>query len=226
MPHLLKCFYKNYFHKKELNHSQEPIREHKLALLSKISLILVITLVFIKIIFVVLNINFDFRLTYIPLLSMLPIVLLSPKRVDIIKKIDWHTLIFFAAMFVLMRSVWQTGFFQLVINQSNLNIVSIPVILIVSIPLSQLLSNVPLVALYMPLLMHAGASPKELVALAAGSTIAGNLLILGAASNVIIIQNAEKRSDETITFFDFAKIGVPLTILNTLIYWVFLFFIP
>lgn len=223
---LLKRFYRGYFHKKELNHSQEPIREHKLALLSKISLILVITLVFIKIIFVVLNINFDFRLTYIALLSMLPIVLLSPKRVDIIKKIDWYTLIFFAAMFVLMESVWRTGFFQLVINQLNLNIVSIPAILIVSIPLSQLLSNVPLVALYMPLLMHAGASPKELVALAAGSTIAGNLLILGAASNVIIIQNAEKRSDETITFFDFAKIGFPLTILNTLVYWVFLFFIP
>ena len=53
----------------------------------------------------------------------------------------------------------------------------------------------------------------------AGSTIAGNLFILGAASNVIVIQNAEKRSRETITFWDFAKIGVPMTLIQCLVYW-------
>ena len=47
------------------------------------------------------------------------------------------------------------------------------------------------------------------------------LFILGAASNVIIIQNAEK-SGETITFLEFAKVGVPLTALNILVYWIFL----
>jgi Na+/H+ antiporter NhaD/arsenite permease-like protein len=60
-----------------------------------------------------------------------------------------------------------------------------------------------------------------MIALAAGSTIAGNLFILGAASNVIIIQNAEKKAGETLTFLEFAKIGIPLTIINTLIYWFF-----
>jgi Na+/H+ antiporter NhaD/arsenite permease-like protein len=62
------------------------------------------------------------------------------------------------------------------------------------------------------------------MALAAGSTIAGNLTILGAASNVIIIQNAEKQG-ETLTFFEFAKIGVPLTILQLAVYWVWLTFL-
>jgi Na+/H+ antiporter NhaD/arsenite permease-like protein len=60
-----------------------------------------------------------------------------------------------------------------------------------------------------------------MVALAAGSTIAGNLFILGAASNVIIIQNAEKKG-ETLKFLEFAKIGIPLTIINIFVYWVFL----
>jgi hypothetical protein len=45
--------------------------------------------------------------------------------------------------------------------------------------------------------------------------------ILGAASNVIIIQSAEKEN-EPMTSFDFARIGIPLTILNTLVYWIFL----
>ena len=59
---------------------------------------------------------------------------------------------------------------------------------------------------------------QSLMALAAGSTIAGNFLILGAASNVIFIQNAEKRG-ETLGFFEFARAGIPLGFLNLLIYW-------
>jgi Na+/H+ antiporter NhaD/arsenite permease-like protein len=38
---------------------------------------------------------------------------------------------------------------------------------------------------------------------------------------VIIIQNAEK-SGETLTFLEFARVGVPLTLLNVLVYWLFL----
>jgi len=94
-------------------------------------------------------------------------------------------------------------------------------ILLVSVLLSQLISNVPLVALYLPMLTLLGASSKELMTLAAGSTIAGNLFILGAASNVIIIQNAEKRTGDTLTFFEFSKIGIPLTLINLLVYLLF-----
>jgi Na+/H+ antiporter NhaD/arsenite permease-like protein len=158
--------------------------------------------------------------------TCLPIIALSPRRVEVIKKIDWSTLVFFAAMFVLMESVWESGFFQSAIVGLNLNITSIVAILMVSTLLSQLISNVPLVALYLPMLINAGASAKELMALAAGSTVAGNLFILGAASNVIIIQNAEKKFGETITFLDFAKIGIILTAINLLVYWLFLIVVP
>jgi Na+/H+ antiporter NhaD/arsenite permease-like protein len=126
-------------------------------------------------------------------------------------------------MFVLMESVWQSGFFQGVLSTLKLELTSVTAVLGISTVLSQLISNVPLVALYLPLLKHVAISTKELMALAAGSTIAGNLTILGAASNVIIIQNAEKRG-ATITFVDFVRIGVPLTIVNLLIYWLFLSF--
>lgn len=219
---LLKLFFKGHFHKEPLTHSQEPIKDHKLAVLSKISLILIIALVIAKIVIVSLMPQIDFRLTYIALVAALPILALSPKRIKMAKRIDWQTLIFFAAMFILMESVWLTGFFQSVITGINLNILSILMILMVGVLLSQLISNVPLVALYLPMLVHAGASTKELVTLAAGSTIAGNLFILGAASNVIIIQNAEKKSGETLTFLEFAKVGIPLTIVNLIVYWIFL----
>jgi Na+/H+ antiporter NhaD/arsenite permease-like protein len=118
-----------------------------------------------------------------------------------------------------MESVWLSGYVQRMLREGQIDIVSVPAILTVSVLLSQLISNVPLVALLQPMLLHAGASTKELVALAAGSTIAGNLFILGAASNVIVIQNAEKKAHQTITFWEFARIGIPLTLIQTAVYW-------
>ena len=111
--------------------------------------------------------------------------------------------------------------FQSLIDRSNLDLTSVTVILPVSIMLSQFISNVPLVALYLPILMNLGATSAGLMVLAAGSTIAGNFSILGAASNVIIIQNAEQKFGETLTFLEFVKIGIPLTLVNTAVYWLF-----
>jgi Na+/H+ antiporter NhaD/arsenite permease-like protein len=215
---LLKLFYRTDLSGKNFElDAPEVVKDHKLATLCKVSLALIITLIIAKVALVFLNLEADFKLTHIALIGALP-VLMSEKRTKIIRAIDWYTLIFFAAMFVLMQSVWNSGFFQSVLIDLNLDIASIPVILGISVLLSQLISNVPLVALYLPLLVHAGATTRELVALAAGSTIAGNMLILGAASNVIIIQNAEKKG-ETLTFLDFARIGIPLTMMNILVYY-------
>jgi Na+/H+ antiporter NhaD/arsenite permease-like protein len=169
-----------------------------------------------------LGVGVDFRLTYIALAAALPIVTFSPRRLGIVRGVDWPTLIFFAAMFVLMQSVFDSTYFQGIIGGLHLNLESVGVIMAVSIVLSQLISNVPLVALYLPVLSEFGAATKGMMALAAGSTIAGNLSILGAASNVIVIQNAEKKAGETLTFWEFVKIGIPLTAVNAIVYWAFL----
>jgi Na+/H+ antiporter NhaD/arsenite permease-like protein len=216
---MLKRFYPDDFHEVGLSHSQEPIRNHDLALLAKISLNTILVLIALKIVLFMLGSTFDFRLTYIALLAALPILVGSRRRVQILRRIDWYTLVFFAAMFVLMESVWQSGVVQGILRQSQANITSVPVILGFSVLLSQLISNVPLVALFQPMLLHAAATEKELIALAAGSTIAGNLSILGAASNVIIIQNAEAKAGQTVTFLEFVKIGVPLTLIQSAVYW-------
>ena len=161
---------------------------------------------------------FDFRLTYIAVAAAMPVIILSRRRVEILRSIDWPTLVFFAALFILMESVWRSGVIQPVLSSMDLDLASTGLILALSVTLSQVLSNVPFVALYLPVLNHLGANEVGLMALAAGSTIAGNLFILGAASNVIVIHNAEKRG-HTIGFIEFAKAGVPLTILNMLVYW-------
>jgi Na+/H+ antiporter NhaD/arsenite permease-like protein len=218
---VLRLFYRNHFSGNTTRQAEQPLKDPQLAKLSRISLILLVTLAMAKIITVFLHLQIDFRLTYIALASALPVVLFSRRRWSVIRKIDWYTLVFFAAMFVLMESVWQSGFFQSLLSSMHVNLISLPVILAVSVVLSQFISNVPLVALFLPVLLQAGAGTKALMALAAGSTIAGNLSILGAASNVIIIQNAEKKTGDTLTFWRFLRIGLPLTVFNVLVYWGF-----
>jgi Na+/H+ antiporter NhaD/arsenite permease-like protein len=218
---MLRLFYRKQFNNKPLVHSPGTIKDPRLAALSKISLILLAALILVQIATVLFGWEIDFRLTYIALIAALPVIAFIPKRPGLLKRIDWYTLIFFASMFILMQSVWDSGVIQSTLEITNMNIDTTGVIFTVSVLLSQVLSNVPLVALYLPELMQLGVSTKAMMALAAGSTIAGNFTILGAASNVIIIQNAEHRSGITLTFWEFARIGLPLTAVNIFVYWLF-----
>lgn len=218
---LLRFAYRDLLPRGPLDHRPEPVKDPALALLCKASLALVVAGVAARVLLSLFGLPAEFRLTYIALVGAAPILLLSPRRFEIAKRIDWPTLVFFASMFVLMQSVWETGFFQSLLARSGADVASVPAILLVSVLLSQFISNVPLVALYLPLLQHAGASTGGMMALAAGSTVAGNLTVLGAASNVIVIQSAE-RHGETLTFREFARFGVPLTAVNVAVYWAFL----
>jgi Na+/H+ antiporter NhaD/arsenite permease-like protein len=187
--------------------------------LTECSLAIVFVLAAVKIVFSLAGTPMPVTLPLIAICAAAPVLLFSQRRFVILRAIDWPTLVFFAAMFVLMESVWQTGFFQSFVGGDG--ITSVPMILVTSVIISQFISNVPFVALFQPMIMEAGGTTGQLMALAAGSTIAGNLTILGAASNVIIIQNAEK-SGETLTFFEFARVGVPMTVVQVLIYWIWL----
>jgi Na+/H+ antiporter NhaD/arsenite permease-like protein len=222
---LVRHFYRQEFKKAGLTHSQEPVRDAGLARLAKVTALLLAAMIAAKIVLVLIDPAWDFRLTWIALAAAAPGLLFSPRRSEIFRKVDWSTLAFFAAMFILTQAVWDTGLFQRLIAGTGADITGLGAVMAVSVALSQLISNVPLVALYLPVLKHAGAGTPAFMALAAASTIAGNLFILGAASNVIIIQTAEKKGGATITFPEFARVGVPLTAINAIMYWVFLRYI-
>lgn len=145
------------------------------------------------------------------------------------KKLDWGVIIMFASLFVLMQAVWDTGIVAEVARYlPSMNkgepASYIPSILISSVLLSQVLSNVPMVTLYFPLMKYFGYEPYDIpawVALAGGSTLAGNLTLIGAASNLIIVEEAEARG-HTLSFFEFFKVGLIVTIVNVLVLYSFL----
>jgi Na+/H+ antiporter NhaD/arsenite permease-like protein len=218
---VLRLFYAREFSARTVEPDADVACDDSLFFLTKCSLAIIFVLAAVNIISTLAGTTMPVTLPLIALAAAAPVLLFSMRRFAILRAIDWPTLVFFAAMFVLMESVWQTGFFQSFISSS---ISSVPMILGTSVIISQFISNVPFVALFQPMIQQAGGTTVQLMALAAGSTIAGNLTILGAASNVIIIQHAEK-CGETLTFFEFAKVGVPVTIIQLVIYWVFLTFL-
>lgn len=161
------------------------------------------------------------------------LLIISPRREKLLVSLSWSILIFFAGMFIVMRAVWDSG-----IGATLLSYLPSPVsgnspqstssIMFVSVILSQILSNVPFVQLYTFQMQHLGFTGTAVVpwlALAAGSTLAGNLTLLGAVSNVIIIDSAENRKEKAFGFLEFFKYGALITVVTVLIFTLFLAFI-
>ncbi len=218
---VLRLGYRREFHDTPLVHARVSPGDPGLARLSQLALGLIVAIVLVKVALVWLGSPLEIRLSWIALAGALPILVASQRRLRVLRRLDWQTLVFFAAMFVLMAAVWQSGVVQQTFARLGLDLAAPATVLGIGALLSQLVSNVPLTALYLPLLQHAGATEAALLALAAGSTLAGNLLILGAASNVIIVESADRRGVH-LSLLEFARVGIPLTLVQVAIYWAFL----
>jgi Na+/H+ antiporter NhaD/arsenite permease-like protein len=172
----------------------------------------------------------DFGLSVVAMLGAAALYALSSERTQILRKVDYSVLVFFAAMFVVTSAMWQSGAISIITGwlpdpSPADKAQSLGVITAASLSLSQVLSNVPFVALYDFVMTENGFGGEHVaqwLMLAAASTIAGNLTILGAASNVIVIEAAESRGVRAFSFFEFAKIGSVITAANIAIYYAFI----
>jgi Na+/H+ antiporter NhaD/arsenite permease-like protein len=79
--------------------------------------------------------------------------------------------------------------------------------------LSNLVSNVPAVLVFKSFIPHLPDPTRAWLTLAMSSTLAGNLTILGSVANLIVIEHARRRN-VAIGFWEYAKGGVPLTVLT------------
>ena len=158
------------------------------------------------------------------------LLLLSPRRSYLAVSINWVILVFFAGMFVVMSAVWDSRVGSILLSYLpapaiSSHVQSTGAIFLVAVLLSQILSNVPFVQLYtfeMNAIGFSSAHVAAWLALAAGSTLAGNLSFLGAVSNVIIAESAEARKSDSFSFLEFLKYGVVVTVVTVLIFFAFL----
>lgn len=123
------------------------------------------------------------------------ILLLSKhKSKEVLQGVDFSLLIFFASLFILVAGIKQSGVLDFIFNISlQENMLSILILFALSILLSQVLSNVPYTVFMLPL-MNLAHSEILWLTLASASTLSGNLTIVGAMANLIVIEEAEKEN--------------------------------
>ncbi|MEH1946299.1 MAG: anion transporter, partial [Nostoc sp.] len=109
---------------------------------------------------------------------------IKPQRV--LNKVDWDLLVMFSGLFIVTAGVEKLGILNLFsgLVYTPLSILGITALL------SNLVSNVPAVLLLQHLIPH--PDTKTWLLLAAGSTLAGNLTLLGSVANLIVAEAVAK----------------------------------
>jgi len=139
---------------------------------------------------------------------------IKPDR--ILPKVDWDLLLMFSGLFILTEGVQKLG----VLNGFAQFVHSPWSILGVTTLLSNLVSNVPAVLLLQHLIPH--PDTRTWLLLAAASTLAGNLTLLGSVANLIVAEAVAKQG-HTLSFWEHLKFGLPLTAITLVLTYVWLF---
>lgn len=124
--------------------------------------------------------------------------------------IDWDLLVLFIGLFVVNQALASTGLTHEAVQwlaAQGVHLGEPGPLFVVTLLLSNLVSNVPAVMLLLPVADGAHAGPT----LALVSTLAGNLLIVGSIANIIVVDAARKRG-VVIDWKRHAATGVPVTL--------------
>jgi Na+/H+ antiporter NhaD/arsenite permease-like protein len=132
------------------------------------------------------------------------------------ESVDWPLLIMFAGLFVVVHA-FEANVVQTWGLERQHALLESPVVMVsgLSLLLSNLVSNVPAVLLFKPLMEVMPQKELAWLALAMSSTLAGNLTVLGSVANLIVVENARRAGTE-LGFLEYLRVGVPLTVLTTL----------
>lgn len=136
--------------------------------------------------------------------------------------VDWNLILLFIGLFVVIGNVQQKGLVEQTLRAMHIDHASFyaPAPLsALTLLLSNIVSNVPAVLLLkpgipLPSIMPAATNTWYLLAVV--STFAGNLTLLGSIANLIVAEQSKPNGVE-IGFAEYLKVGVPLTICNTIL---------
>ncbi|XP_052323867.1 P protein isoform X2 [Oncorhynchus keta] len=148
----------------------------------------------------------------------------------ILHRVEWATLLFFAALFVLMEALAQLQLIDYIGVQTALLIKAVPeeqrlamaIILVmwVSALASSLIDNIPFTATMIPVLINLSQDAdvnlpiKPLIfALAMGACLGGNGTLIGASANVVCAGIAEQHG-YGFSFMEFFRLGFPMMLMT------------
>ena len=147
------------------------------------------------------------------------LVWIRPNIEEMIEAVDWTTLVFFIALFIVVGAVQEVGLISFIADGiskligANL-ILAVLAVLWLSALLSTVIANIPFTAAMLPVIGYLtatvpGAQSKVLFySLSVGSAMGGNGSLIGASANMVTSGIAE-RAGYPITYTQFMKKGLP-----------------
>ncbi len=147
-------------------------------------------------------------------------LLLVTRRMEpekVFQEIDWSLLVFFSGLFVVTGAVEHCGLgarlFAVLRPYADAGPGQLTV---VSLVLSNVVSNVPAVMLFRPVVPGLADPHQAWLTLAMATTLAGNLTLLGSVANLIVAESARRRGVH-LSFLEYLKAGTPIAILTILL---------
>uniref|UniRef100_A0A8D0QTD1 OCA2 melanosomal transmembrane protein n=1 Tax=Sus scrofa TaxID=9823 RepID=A0A8D0QTD1_PIG len=151
----------------------------------------------------------------------------------ILHGVEWATLLFFAALFILMEALAHLHLIEYVGEQTALLIKMVPedqrlaaaiiVVVWVSAIASSLIDNIPFTATMIPVLLNLSRDPEIslpapplMYALALGACLGGNGTLIGASANVVCAGIAEQHG-YGFSFMEFFRLGFPMMIVSCMV---------
>ncbi len=137
------------------------------------------------------------------------------------EEVDWGLLVFFIGLFLIVGGAENAGLTERLLGfGERFNLQHLGVFTLVTAILSNFVSNVPAVMLLKSLVSQFANPHAAWLTLAMASTLAGNLTITGSVANIIVVEKARKEA--IITFVDYFRIGLPVTLLTLFFGWLWL----
>jgi Na+/H+ antiporter NhaD/arsenite permease-like protein len=162
---------------------------------------------------------------------------------QVVEEVEWGTILFFVGLFILVGALESVGVLEaagrLVVHLTggNLAVAAIAILWFAAFA-SSLVDNIPAVASLVPVLfavarlVHPGVPDEALVrlpdvyplwwSLALGACLGGNATLIGASANVVVA-DASSRQGFALSFWDFTRIGLPITLLSLAVSTVYVF---
>jgi Na+/H+ antiporter NhaD/arsenite permease-like protein len=142
---------------------------------------------------------------------------------DVLGRIDWQVFFFFGGLFILVAGFAKTGLLvslgNRLVQMSGGNLaLAVTLVLWTTALISQIVDNVPLVTVFIPVIATMAATTGIALAplawaLAVGTGIGGMATPIGTASNLVAL-NILNKENKRLSFARFAKRSIPLTILD------------
>jgi Na+/H+ antiporter NhaD/arsenite permease-like protein len=210
---VIKFFFKNEFKEgKDLLFTEDNLTYDYKSMNTSVPIFILVVLAF----FFSKEINYSYSIIALAGASLV-LIFGRIKPAKVIGQVDWVLLLFFASLFIIVHCVEKVGVLNPLVDLFHLSGKSGGIVPLhfSSLVLSQIVSNVPYTILMIPVLSPLKNDVLWLT-LASSATLAGNLTIIGAMANLIVIEIAKSNKIE-IKFFDFLKIGIVVTVFSFLV---------